>query len=1307
MRTRPGSQERFSSITVEGAVLPSDLLRRIGEGDRSLEGLTPEDYHLPAGERINEAVSRSWTYLLGRWLSFKERRNALEPGESGRAMTRDQWLFPLFKELGYGQLQKAEAFVLDEKSYPISHGYMRVPIHLVGCGVDLDRRKKGEPGASESSPHSLLQEFLNRSHMHLWGIVANGLKLRLLRDNVSLTRQAFIEFDLEVMMEEEVYADFFLLWLLCHQSRVEGDNPEECRLEGWHRYVRASGVRLMDKLREGVEQAIISLGRGFLRHKANTGLMDGLHSGGLSTLDYYRQLLRLVYRLIFLFVAESRDLLLVPGVSQEIRSRYYDYYSISRLRRLAARRRGSSHWDLWQAVRLVFSLLGRDEGYPDLGLPGLGTFLWSREAIPDVMECVIDNRDFLEAVYNLCFVVDNNVLQRVDYKNLGPEELGSVYEALLELHPEINSTDGFFELKSTGGSERKTSGSYYTPTGLIVSLLDSALEPALRERKTEKEVLGLKVCDPACGSGHFLLAAAHRIARRLASLRTGEPEPSPRDLRAALRDVIGHCIYGVDINPMSVELCKVGLWMEALEPGKPLSFLDHHIVCGNSLMGAYPAFIKRGIPDDAFDFIEGDDKGVCKKYRVLNKQERGAGAARSLFDAAGEAWARDSRISLDFENLDAIDDSSLEGVRKKEAAYKRITGSDNYHHYKLAADAWCAAFVWKKVETETLRYPIHEEVFRNIEKNPLSTPRWLKDEIDRLAGQYHFFHYYLVFPEVFRLPVGSEAPDNPHTGWNGGFDVVLGNPPWEHIELKEKEFFASSRVDISNSMTSIREKLIEQLKNDKDEIYNEYIEKKRHQDSTTHFIRNSNKFPLNGGGRINTYAVFSEINRYLINSRGYIGCIVPSGIATDDTTKFFFQDLIDTRALVSLYDFENRKKLFPAVDSRMKFCLLTLTGKKRPVNEGAKFIFFAHDTADLSDKDRVFSLSAEDIALVNPNTHTCPIFRYNRDAELVKQIYRKVPVLIDEYKNKNIWNISFKQGLFNMATDSNLFRTEQDLLNDGWELDGNRFRKGTHYYYPLYEAKMIHQYNHRFGDYRDLPVDSKSTQLPDVPAERLADHHYTVFPRYWVDLLSIDNIQKNINYNYKWFLGFRDVTNTTNERTVLFSIVPISGVGHTMPLCIMNIEPHMYLPFLANMNSFIFDFTARQKVGGLHLTFFILKQLPVLAPEMYFQLTEWDLNAKLLDWINSRVLELVYTSCDMRDFAKDCGYEGEPFKWDEERRFLLRCQLDAAYFHLYGISEKDADYIMNTFPIVKRKDIAKYGTFHTKDKILEIYRELI
>ena len=309
------------------------------------------------------------------------------------------------------------------------------PIHLLGCRIDLDRRQRGVAGAATSSPHGLVQEFLNRASDHLWGFVTNGYRLRVLRDHHSLTRQAYVEFDLQAIMDGEQYSEFLLLWLICHQSRVEADKPEECWLETWVNTSRDEGVRALDKLRDGVEKAIESFGTGFLAHRANTRLRDALESGELDRQEYYRQILRLVYRMIFLFVAEERDALLDPNATEEARERYRCFYATRRLHDLADKRRGTLHGDLWRGLALVMQRL--DDGYPALGLPALGSFLWGPTACPRLMEAECGNEYVLTAVRHLSHIQEGKTRYPVNWRNVGADELGSIYESLLERHPRL------------------------------------------------------------------------------------------------------------------------------------------------------------------------------------------------------------------------------------------------------------------------------------------------------------------------------------------------------------------------------------------------------------------------------------------------------------------------------------------------------------------------------------------------------------------------------------------------------------------------------------------------------------------------------------------------------------------------------------------------------------------------------------------------------------------------------------------------------------------------------------------------------
>ena len=373
----------------------------------------------------------------------------------------------------------------------------------------------------------------------------------------------------------------------------------------------------------------------------------------------------------------------------------------------------------------------------------------------------------------LAYVEQDNVLRIVDYRNLGSEELGSVYESLLELHPVINAEAKEFELSTAAGNERKTTGSYYTPDSLVQCLLDSALDPVVEERlgkkkgaEAEQAILDMKVCDPACGSGHFLIAAAHRMARHLARVRTGETEPSPEDYQHALRDIIGRCVYGVDINPMAVELCKVSLWMEAIEPGKPLSFLDHHIQCGNSLLGTTPALLAGGIPNEAFKPIEGDVKERVNELKKGNKRERqdyesGQGYLFSPTLKLGNLPATIAQIN-------AASEESVEDVTAKQEMYERSVQGSDYLNARFLADTWCATFVWKKDDSDIGRLCPTERCFRSIEDNPHSINVQVKSEVQRLSKQYEFFHWNLSFPDVFKMPRNGESGENCQTGWTAG-----------------------------------------------------------------------------------------------------------------------------------------------------------------------------------------------------------------------------------------------------------------------------------------------------------------------------------------------------------------------------------------------------------------------------------------------------------------------------------------------------------------------------------------------------------
>jgi hypothetical protein len=1370
--------DELTSLRIEGGVLPPSFISKIQQ--KTAPYTDSRSYGLAGGYTLNDAITRAWNRLKASWKVFTREQERIK-GNPSAGFTREKILLPLLEELGYGRLPYRGSIEVNHTRYPISHMYGTIPFHLVGADTDLDKRTEGIAGATRKSPHGLVMEYLNQVETASWGFLSNGKLLRLLRKSHNITRQSYLEFNLEYILEEEGYAGFALLYMFCHVSRFEKQDGQMI-IEAWRMAGSEEGERAMEDLRTGVEDAIKVLGRGLLSHPKNQNLRQALKKGrsqgGMDNEEFYHLLLILVYRLVFLFVAEYRDALLDPEAPYLSKQRYLQYYSTRRLRKLAQQFRGGPHTDLWRGLCMVMGFLG-EKGCKDLALHPLGSFLWEPDTLSTLTSCELSNYFLLEAIRKLAFTQRANALWPTDFVHLGSEELGSVYEALLELHPQIDLNAKTFDFAQAAGSARKTTGSYYTPSELVERILDDNLEPVLQKAMEsphpEESLLQVKVCDPAMGSGHFLTAAASRIARRLAQVRTGEEDPSPTPIREALQDVVKHCIYGVDLNPLAVELCKISLWMTALQPGRPLAFLDHHLKCGNSLLGTTRALMKKGIPQGAFEVLTGDDPSFVRSARRQNEEYQ-----KDILDLISqeEVFPDYGRIAEEVAKLETLEETTLEGVRLLATRYRELVEAPEYLTELSAAHGWCAAFFQEKNSSASNTLITNRQFYTWL-KDCTKVEKPLRALAEKLAAQYRFFHWELAFPEVFRPTYGEE----------GGFHVILGNPPWERIKLQEQEWFASRDPRIAHAPNAAaRNAMIQDLKTQDPTLFREYLNALRESEGISSFLRKSGRYPLCGKGDINLYSVFVELGRSLLRPSGRLGMVVPSGIATDDTTKKFFEDIINKKELSCMYHFDNRTKLFPAVDSRISFCLFNICRSNQSGNMTSeiysiKFRFFAHNTLDLSDPERIIELTPQDLQLINPNTHTCPIFRTRKDAEITRKVYRSIPVLLREGDPAgNPWGVSFLR-LFDMANDSPLFHTRDRLEGMGYRLVGNIFyppeyptpphpylpyvrldrkeheaygdpgplfssnpqtkssgsrknrrpdqslkpsskesSKGGGRFLPLYEARMVHQYTHRWATYRGKEADESAL-------EDLQNPDFEPLPRYWV---AEEEVEKRLSgrWDRGWLLGWRDITNVTNERTVIASVIPRVGAGNTFLVLFTEKKEYAFC-LNANLNSMAFDFISRQKVGGTHLTYNLFKQLPFLPPEQYVSPCPWAPGKiTLADWIRPRVLELVYTSHALLPFALDTvhppgpnqlkqvrayweiHFPGRfppeapypaPFPYDPERRFTLRCELDAAYFHLYGIDRQEVEYILETFPIVKNHDLKNHGRYRTKETILEYY----
>lgn len=1299
------------SIKLEGALFLPGLLEdaALGNADYQKEA----DYHTPKGLRLKDDYSRSFQIACAQWKHFSSVMDRADI--DAFAITRSFISELLQDVLGYS-LSITSSILAADRSYPVAWVAGSVPIVVAPFNLGLDDADpqfapvniQHAGGSRKKSPFQLVQELLNASDDHLWGIVTNGKQLRLLRDSASLTRPSFLEIDLQDLLEGQRFSEFSNVWRLLHSSR-SGPNchPEQCIWELWREAGKEAGFQVRAGLRNGVEEALKILGEGFIRHSANTQLREQLNSGELTKEEYFQELLRLVYRLIFLFTVEERGLLHPRNdekSAQEARQAYAQGYALSRLRSLSLKRRARNRFDdQWQTIRIVFR--GLAEGEPRLALPALGG-LYAYNQCPHLDSASISNEHLLLAIKHLRWANYEGNLAPVDYRNMGPEELGSVYESLLELDPRPDAIQLTFELVNTAGNDRKTSGSYYTPDSLVQELIKSALEPVIEQRLAENQrnpidaILSIRVIDPACGSGHFLLAAARRLAETLAQLRATDGAVKPADYRHALREVVSHCIFGVDRNPMALELARTALWLEGFEEGRPLSFIDHHLQCGDALLGVMDLkSLEFGIPKAAFKPLSGDDKEICKVINKKNTAElkdlekkRHANQARQI----DEFVSQDNSLEI-LNRIEAMPGESPEQEAAKEKAYHDFLITAVQSPIRHAADMLVGAFLLAKTTETEHEIPTSANVYLELLGESGNTQQIKRLSTQKACDRARVFHWPLAFPQVFS---------------KGGFDCVLGNPPWEHVELKEEEFFSSRHPEIAKALNkSERSKRIQWLSEGKlaeklfpehphpdhecygeKRLYNEYCTAKRLLDAVSSFSRVSSteggRYPLTGVGRINTYALFSETIHQITNSFGQAGFVVPTGIATDDSTKEYFGKISQEGRLVSLYDFENREAIFPSVHRSQKFCLLTL-GK----STSAKFIFFATRVSHLQDQNRCFTLTPEEFALINSNTLTCPTFRSLKDAELTKKIYRKTPILIEDSSPKgNPWGIRFMQGTHNMSSDSHIFSnfSDDDSL-------------------PLYEAKMVDFYNHRAGTYEGRGDDRGYRVLPEPSLTDLQNPDFKVLPFYWVKKSEVISKIKNI-WKRNWLYIFKDITASTNERTVITSIIPLSAVGHTAPIIFSDKSPELVAALVANMNSLVLDFIARQKVGGLHLTYGYVKQFPILSPSCY--------SSADLEYIVPRVLELTFTANDLKSWAEDLGCKRMPFDFDFHRRATLRAELDAYYARLYGLTFDELLYILDpsealgkdypseTFRVLKNNEIKEFGYFRTLDLVVEAWRKL-
>lgn len=1300
------------------------------------------------------------------------------------------------------------------------------------------------------APSSQMLRYLSRvdgasDRAVKWGILTNGAVWRLYWQDARSRAEEFFEVDVagalnlpgiqrEIDDVEPVQA--LKLFYLFFQRSAFLPQEWDAADRTFHAYAlnearlyeekvsQDLGARVFDDI---FPQLADALARGDLHAKTHE-VGYGQFKRQQYTADYLDEVreaaLVLLYRLLFLFYAEDRNLL-------PVRDARYAPYSVRRIREEvrdkvdAGGTFSSTMSNVWRDIDGVCQLI--DQGDDDIGMPAYngGLFSWSRSAllnrakVPDkVMAPIIDA---------LSRRTEELIRGWINYRDLSVSHLGGIYERLLEyaLVHEVQAKDEYKDkpeinriTAAPASFARKVSGSYYTHDDLVRLILRESIGLLAKERlaafeahvaKISKKsslnpgdwdvldsfdpasaILELKICDPAMGSGHFLVALVDDLADRvLESINTatylvskqdwaahleatGRPWLSPLVARIAAirtsikntarthgwavtdaqlddrhivrRMILKKSIFGVDKNAMAVELAKTALWLHTFTVGAPLSFLDHHLRCGDSLHGEQLPTVQLGLQNlgalmlqSEFDRLAIAAKSIAQ---VADLTDVNIGEAQLSKQLAAEASAQIAPIHavLDFWR-------ALRWIIPGWPAAKVSQIATLLKLPKLEAD--------RQTEMKAGRHPEYAALLTLLEpgRNLIGilgagrldgddaatlAANQLMAKARALAARETFFHWWTSFPTVF-------SKDG-----KGGFDAIIGNPPWDRIKLQEVEWFAERDMAIAAQPRAVdRKKMIAALQSVKMkqtatntppivDLWAQYTEATERAEANARVLSNGKlgcgDFPLLGGGDVNLYSLFVERAQSLVHKTGLVALITPSGIAADKGAAEFFRSISSTGRLGALYDFENRKVFFPDVHASFKFCALMFGGFERRFAE-SKCAFYLHSIDTLDNPANLLILTAENFQSVNPNTGAAPIFRSRRDADITLALYAKHPVLVEHGKNHDslgkqpdvkVWPVKYAT-MFHMTSDSNLFLKVDELKKQGFtpsEMSCWRNLAGAEAV-PLYVGRMIHQYDHRHANVTVNEENMQNAALSEsLTSGQKADVSLAPTPQYWVMRNAVPAAQQR-----DWVLSFRDIARATDVRTMIAAIIPGTAAGNKLPMLLpdgiaTNTEYVAVAPLLlANLNSMAFDFVTRQKVQSTSINLFILEQLPVIAPACFTEplpaaFATAMRAAKLMnghhphptvaDFVVPQVLALTYTAHDMAPFARDLGFvdaQGEvlpPFVWNDEERRTRLAALDALFFYLYGINKDDAEYILNTFPIVREHDLKEFGSYRTAGDIL-------
>ena len=1278
----------------------------------------------PANRSPNESQTEDdliWPVLgqLG-WTANLRQQNL---SAHGREAVPDGLLFP-----HNAAKERANDFAEEWKRY--QHGLTIVESKRWLRPLDRRSGRRGE----ETAPSTQMLRYLRRvddltTGRLRWGILTNGARWRLYWQRALSVSEQFFEIDLAAVLDLPGHNDgLFALdgeerrhWLKVFALifRCKAFLPGAADERTFHEQAIEKGRFYRERVAASLSELV------FERVFPDLARAVAGAAPDVPLAEVREAALVLLYRLLFIFYAEDRDLLPVRD------SRYDDYALRERVRGDVGRRKDAGD-AFSESASIYWSLIDNlsraiDLGDATIGLPPYNGGLFDRHRTPLLDRIRLGDAVMAGVIDALSFEQAPEGRRYINYRDLGVQQLGSIYERLLE--QEIVRDGGEIVVRPDLYA-RKDSGSYYTPDDLVGLIIGETVEPLVRartdafaaeafqlassqlpedrrKRRLKKldpaeKLLDLKVCDPSMGSGHFLVNLVDHLADRvIAAMAEAESvcdgyisplnkridsirstimanaqdrgwtfDPAQLDDRHIVRRmVLKRCVYGVDKNPMAVELAKVSLWLHTFTVGAPLSFLDHHLRCGDSLFGAWVlSALERAKRRGGSLFLQGPVNRATRSASPMQIIEALTDAEIAEAHRSADVFAEVSEMTAPLNAflslLHAFDWMDLRGPQDEGPFFGWLEG-----RFGDPIDIALGKIEIRREAPEAERFAE------------------MLEQAQRLIAEERFLNWQVAFPGVWS---DWETP-----GLTGGFDAVIGNPPWGRMKLQQVEWFAARRPDIAMATRAAdRKRMIADLEVAGDPLAQDFARANDQATAALRIARSGGDYPLLSGGDVNLYSLFVERAMTLVKPDGMVGLLVPSGIASDQTAARFFKGVATEGRLKALYDFENRRTrhgappFFPDVDSRFKFCVFSASPS--PLSGDAQCAFFLQAVSELAEMDHCFPLSAADFTRVNPNTGTAPIFRSRRDARLTTAIYDRLPVLVNRSLGEpaKTWPVKYTT-MFHMTNDSGLFRTRAELeeIERAWPIGGNRYANPNGEWLPLYEGKMVQVFDHRAAS---VVVNPENRHRPSQPQPATLEQHedpdWLPDPQYWV-LQS-----KTLFPDAPWLLAFKDVTSPTNVRSMIAAVIPCSGAGNTLPVLSLDGESGADAALLlGNLNAVPFDYVARQKIQGQHLNWFILEQLPVVPPDRYETVYFGPKTAAQI--VREAVLELTYTAHDMVPFARDMGYVDRtgkalpPFRWDERRRLYLRAKLDALYFHLYGVTDRDdIRYIYSTFPIVEREE---------------------